>query len=249
MAVRLMGTRRPKASPDAMTLAEHLGELRRRLIASVTVYLVAAVIAFLAYEPLLRLLQHPYCEIRPGACQLYVTSPLDGLSLRVEMAAFGGLVLAAPFILWQVWRFVTPGLEPKEKRYAVPFVTVSFVLFLAGCGLAYYSLPHALGFLESIGGPSLRQIYSPNQYLGLVLWMMFLFGLTFEFPVILVALELVGVVTPARLLKSWRWAIIAITLVSAIFTPSADPFSMMIMAVPLAVFYFVAIAIGKLAGH
>lgn len=249
MALGLATKRSSRPSPQAMTLAQHLGELRHRLMIAALAFLAAAVLAFVLYEPLLRILQHPYCEVTHNSCKLYVTSPLDGLSLRVKMAGFGGLVLASPVILWQIWRFITPGLQAREKRYAVPFVITSIVLFLTGCGLAYYTLPHALGFLQSIGGPSLRQIYNPNQYLSLVLWMMILFGVTFEFPVILVSLELVGVVTPRRLLSWWRWAIIAITAVAAIFTPSADPFSMMIMAVPLVVFYFLAIAVGKILGR
>jgi sec-independent protein translocase protein TatC len=232
-----------------MTLTEHLAELRRRLIVCTIAFVLAATVAFLIYEPALRILQHPYCVVRHGSCQLYITSPLDGLSLRVKIAGFGGLLLASPVIMWEVWRFITPGLEEREKRYAVPFVTGAVGLFLLGCAAAYWTLPHALGFLQSIGGPTLREIYNPNQYLSLVLWMMLLFGLTFEFPLILVALELLGLVTPARLLRSWRWAVIGITLVAAIFTPSSDPFSMMVMAVPLVVFYFVAIAIGKILGR
>jgi sec-independent protein translocase protein TatC len=249
MALRVTGARRSKPSPDAMTLTEHLGELRRRLVLSVLALSAAAVIAFFLYQPMLHILQHPYCQVTHGSCQLYVTSPLDGLSLRIKMAGFGGLVLASPIILWQVWRFITPGLNPREKRYAIPFVATSIVLFLLGCALAYYSLPHALGFLEHIGGPSLKQIYNPNQYLSLVLLMMALFGATFEFPVILVALELAGVLSPKRLLSWWRYAVIAIVAVAAVFTPSADPFSMMVMAVPLIVFYFLAILVGKLLGR
>ncbi len=110
-------------------------------------------------------------------------------------------------------------------------------------------LPHALGFLKSVGGPSLQQIYDPIPYLGLIVLMMTLFGLKFEFPVVLVSLELAGVVTPARLLKSWRWAVIIITVVSAVATPSSDPFSMLALAVPLVAFYFISIAIGKLLGR
>ncbi len=249
MALRVTGARRSRPSPEAMTLTEHLGELRRRLVVSVLALSIGAVVGFFLYEPMLHILQHPYCQVTHGSCQLYVTSPLDGLSLRIKMAGFGGLVLASPIILWQVWRFITPGLNPKEKRYVIPFVTCSILLFLLGCALAYYSLPHALGFLERIGGPSLKQIYNPNQYLSLVLLMMALFGATFEFPVILVALELAGVLSPKRLLGWWRYAIIAITAVAAIFTPSADPFSMMVMAVPLIVFYFLAILVGKLLGR
>lgn len=248
MAIPWTGTKR-SSSPEAMTLAEHLAELRRRIMVMAGTYLAAATVAFLLYEPILRLLQHPYCEVTHNHCQLYVTGPLNGLSLRVEIAAFGGLVLASPVILWQIWRFITPGLEPREKRYIVPFVSASVVLFLLGCAAAYWTLPHALGFLQAIGGPKLKEIYSPNEYLSLVLWMMALFGLTFEFPVVLVALQLAGVVTPRRLLGWWRWAIIIITLAAALFTPSADPFSMMVMEVPLVVFYFLAIGIGKLLGR
>ena len=158
-------------------------------------------------------------------------------------------MLAAPVILFQVWRFVTPGLQAREKKYAIPFVSAAFVLFLAGAATAYFTLPHALGFLKSVGGPNLQAIYDPIPYLGLILLMMFLFGLTFQFPVVLVSLELARVVTPARLLHSWRWAVIIITVVAAVATPSSDPFSMLALVIPLVVFYFVSIGIGKLFGR
>ena len=164
-------------------------------------------------------------------------------------AVFGGLTLASPVILFQIWRFVTPGLKASERRYAIPFVLSSFVLFLAGAATAYVTLPHALGWLKSVGGPNLQAIYDPIPYLGLILLMMTIFGLTFEFPVILVSLELAGVVTPSRLLHSWRWAVIIIVVVAAVFTPSSDPFSMFALAVPLIAFYFISIGIGKLLGR
>jgi len=233
-----------------MTLAEHLAELRHRLIVCAAVYLAAGTLAFIFYSLILRFLKAPYCQIEPkNHCYLYVTSPLDGLSLRIKLAAFGGLVLAAPVILYQLWRFITPGLRTNERRYAVPFVVASMVLFLTGCAIAYLTLPHALGFLKAVGGPGLMTIYNPNSYLNLVLLMMVLFGVTFLFPVVLVSLELARVVTPAQLLHWWRWAVIGITLVAAIFTPSSDPFSMLAMAVPLVAFYFLSILVGKLFGR
>lgn len=254
-----------KPSPDAMSLGQHLGELRRRIMICVIAFVAAALVAVFAYEPILHFLIRPLCGIQEahggsnvlvksssggnGSCNLFVTSPLDGLSLRVKIAAFGGLVLSSPVILFQMWRFVTPGLEARERKYATPFVLSAFVLFLAGAATAYYTLPHALGFLESVGGPNLKAIYDPIPYLGLILLMMALFGLTFQFPVVLVSLELARVVTPARLLHSWRWAVITITLVAAIATPSSDPFSMLALAVPLVFFYFVSIGIGKLLGR
>jgi sec-independent protein translocase protein TatC len=251
---QLLGTRKTKPSPDNMTLGEHLGELRRRLIISAIAFIVAAIVATVAYTPILHFLVRPLCDVdhkslSGGGCSLYVTSPLDGLSLRVKIAMFGGLVFSSPVILYQVWAFVTPGLRSRERRYAIPFVVAAFSLFLAGAATAYIVLPHALGFLKSVGGPELQQIYNPIPYLGLIVLMMTLFGLTFEFPVVLVSLELAGVVTPARLLRSWRWAVIIITIVSAVATPSSDPFSMLALAVPLVVFYFISIAIGKLLGR
>jgi len=263
-----IGPRKEKPSPDNMTLSQHLGELRSRLIICVIAFLLASIVAVIAYEPILHFLIRPLCEadgIRAravksasgsllpnngaGCANLYVTSPLDGLSLRVKIAVFGGLVLASPVILFQLWRFVTPGLQAREKNYAIPFVSAAFVLFVLGALTAYVTLPHALGFLRAVGGPDLQQIYDPIPYLGLILALMALFGITFQFPVVLVSLELAGVVTPARLLRSWRWAVILITVVSGVFTPSSDPFSMLALAVPLVAFYFISIGIGKLAGR
>jgi sec-independent protein translocase protein TatC len=123
------------------------------------------------------------------------------------------------------------------------------VLFVGGCALAYLVFPHALEFLKAVGGPSLHEILSPNEYLSLILLMMFLFGITFEFPVVLVGLELAHVVTPAQLLHVWRWAVIGLTLIAAVFTPSGDPLSMLVLAVPLIAFYFLSIAIGKFLGR
>jgi sec-independent protein translocase protein TatC len=258
--------RKDKPSPDNMTLGEHLTELRRRVIICTIAFVIAATVAVVAYEPILNFLLRPLCTVdgqtahhtaqgasflltSNGSCKLFVTSPLDGLSLRVKIALFGGLVLASPVILFQIWRFVTPGLKASERRYAIPFVLSSFVLFLLGAATAYITLPHALGWLKSVGGPNLQAIYDPIPYLGLILLMMTIFGLTFEFPVVLVSLELAHVVTPARLLRSWRWAVIIIVVVAAVFTPSSDPFSMLALAIPLVAFYFISIGIGKLLGR
>jgi len=164
----------------------------------------------------------------------------------VKIALFGGSLVASPVILWQVWRFITPGLKAKERRYIIPFVATSLVFFSAGVVVAYFSFTHAIHFLRAIGGSTLLTEYNPNQYLTLFLLMMFIFGLTFLFPVALVALELANVVTPKQLLHVWRYTVIAITIFSAVFTPSGDPLSMCALAVPLIVFYFVAIGVGKL---
>lgn len=248
MAISLRRRRGASATPDAMTLAEHLTELRRRVLMCAVAFLVTATVAFVAYSSILHFLQEPYCgAVGPKHCAFYVTGPLDGLSLRVKIAAYGGLFLASPVLLWEFWRFITPGLNRKEKKYAIPFILSSIVLFALGCLVAYLIFPHALRFLDSIGGPSLRQIIDPTKYLSLILLMMTIFGLTFLFPVVLVSLELAGVLSPQQL-SSWRrWAIVSIVVVAGVVVPSSDPFSMMAMAVPLYVFYELSIIIGKIS--
>jgi sec-independent protein translocase protein TatC len=240
-------SRMDRPSPDAMTLSEHLAELRRRVVICVVALTVTATVAWIFYPQVLHFLQEPYCRVAgAGRCKLYLTSPLGGLALRIKIAAYGGMFLASPIVLWEIWRFITPGLHRNERRYALTFVGSSIVLFAAGAVLAYFTFPHALGFLDSIGGPNLRQIYDPNNYIGLIVALMVVFGLTFEFPVVLVSLELVGILNPRRL-SSWRrWAIVLIVVFAAVITPSGDPFSMLALAVPLYVFYEVSIVLGKL---
>lgn len=241
-----------------MTLSEHLRELRKRLIICIVAFIVAATFATFAYQPILSFLLHPLCQVdtskslglsQSHSCRLYVTSPLDGLSLRVKIALFGGFFLSSPIWFFEAWRFITPGMRASEKRYAIPFVTATFALFLLGCLTAYITLPHALGFLSAVGGPELTQIYDPIPYLGLIILMMVLFGLTFEFPVVLVSLQLARIVSSRQLLRAWRWAVIGITFCAAVFTPSSDPFSMLALAIPLVVFYFMSIVVGKLLGR
>ncbi len=231
---------------NAMTLAEHLTEARRRFLICVGAVAVLATAAFALYPHLLSILQAPYCHASPGHCQFLVTNPLDGLTLRFKLSLYSGLLASFPVFLWQLWRFVTPGLKSSERKYALPFIAASLIFFAGGVVVAYISFNHALSWLEQIGGRQLITDYNPNQYMTLFVLMMFVFGLMFEFPVLLVALQLGRVVTPRQLLARWRYAIIVITIVAAAITPSSDPFSMLALAIPLTVFYFLAIGVGKL---
>ncbi len=246
MAISLKRRSQSKPKPDSMTLVEHLTELRTRVMVCAVAFVITATIAFVFYPHILSFLQHPYCQVAPSHCKFYITGPLDGLALRVKIAAYGGLFLATPVLFWEFWRFVTPGLNPNEKRYAIPFVAASIALFTLGCLVAFFTFPHALKWLDSIGGPSLNEIYDPLNYLSLILLLMVVFGITFEFPVVLVSLEVAGVLSP-KTLSSWRrWAIVGIVVVAGVVTPSSDPFSMMALAVPMYLFYELSIIIGKL---
>lgn len=239
-------TRSLEQNSTAMTIFEHLAELRRRIMISALAFVIGAVASYVLYSRVLTILREPLCRANPHNCALYVTSPLEGFGTHLDITGYGGLLIASPVIVFQLWRFVTPGLKASERRYAVPFVLSTVGLFLAGAYVAWLTFPHALGFLRAAAGSGIQEILSPQKYLNLLLALMAIFGLTFEFPVVLVGLELAHVVTPAQLRKARRAAIIAIVIASGVLTPSSDPFSMLAMAVPMLVFYELSIAIGRL---
>ena len=229
-----------------MTLVEHLTELRRRLIISAIALAVGGTIAFALYNPILAFLSGPYHAISHGNKQLIVTDPLEAFATRLKIAAWAGVFFASPVLLWQLWRFITPGLHPKEKRYAIPFIAASILLFLMGAAVALLTLKPALQFLQAVGGHSLETYYRAGPYLSLVMLMIVAFGVAFEFPILLVFLELAGVL-PSKKLRKWRRpAIVIIVAVAAIITPSQDPYSLFAMAIPMCIFYEVSILIGKL---
>lgn len=236
----------PGDEHERMTLVEHLAELRSRLFKAVIAVVVGGVICWIFYPQILDFLVQPYCDIAGGDCQLYVTDPLEGFKTRLQISGYGGIALAMPVILWQVWRFITPGLYKHERRYAVPFVASAVTLFAMGAALAFWTLPKALGFLIDIGGSDLQEIYSPTKYLTLIVYMMLAFGIGFEFPILLVFLQMAGLVTPEQLASFRRWAIVIIFILVAVLTPSGDPYSQIVLSVPMVLFYEAAIIIGKL---
>jgi sec-independent protein translocase protein TatC len=227
-----------------MSLVDHLSELRRRLIVCVVALVVAAVVAFVLYNRILRVLLGPYKAVT-GKDKLLITDPLEGFATRLKIAAWGGVFLASPVVLWELWRFITPGLYKREKRYAVPFIVASILLFLAGGVVAMLTFKPALRFLVGVGGHNLETFFSPSKYLSLITLMIVAFGIAFEFPILLVFLELAGVV-PSRRLRSWRRpAIVIIVAVAAVITPSQDPYSLFAMAIPMYLFYEGAIVVGR----
>ena len=231
---------------DRMTLVEHLGELRSRLVKAAFALAIGAAIGFALSNRALRFLVDPYCEAQDGeGCRLVVIDPLEGFGTRIKLALFIGVVLAAPVILWQVWRFVTPGLHKNEKRYAIPFIASSIILFLAGAVVAVLTFPKALEFLIQIGGPDLVPLFSPSKYLRLYMLVVVAFGISFEFPILLTFLQLARILKSSQLRKWRRGAIVAIFVFSAIITPSQDPITLLAMAGPMYLFYEVSILLGK----
>lgn len=239
---------------------EHLVELRSRLIKCILAVVAGAVACWVLYPQILDLMVQPYCDIVPeqavaeeaarqnlfGGCELLVLDPLEPFSVRLTVAGYGGLTLAIPVVLWQVWRFVQPGLYPRERRHAAAFTVVGALLFALGAGLAYWSIPRALKFLATIGGEDLVTGFSPAKYLSFVIKMMAAFGIGFEFPILLVFLQFAGIIHYRQLIRWRRFAIVGIVALVAVITPSGDPFTLMVLSVPMYLFYEAAIGIGWL---
>jgi sec-independent protein translocase protein TatC len=228
-----------------MTLVEHLAELRSRLIKSLLAVGAGMTICWIAYPIIYDALVHPLCVAVPDHCELVITDPLQGFATRLKVAGYGGIALAMPVLLWQLWRFITPGLYPHERKYAIPFVGTALVLFFMGAGLAYWTLPRALGFLVTIGG-DLEPFFTPDKYISLIVYMMLAFGLGFEFPILLIFLELAGILSYKDLVKFRRYAIVGIVVLVAVITPSGDPFSLAVLSIPMYLFYEGAILFGWL---
>jgi sec-independent protein translocase protein TatC len=237
---------------DRMTLTEHLAELRSRIIRCLLAVIIGIIVILAAYDWVLDFLLQPYdalCADRPNLCRLtggdvISTAPLEGFSTRLSISTYGGILLAFPVIMWQIWRFIVPALHAKEKKYAIPFVFFSVALFALGGFVAYWSLDAALEFLIEWSGEDVQAAFRVSEYVKLVGLMIAAFGIAFEFPVLLVFLQLVGVLTPQTLLKGWRYAIMAIFVIAAVITPSGDPYSMLALAIPMTVFYLISIVIG-----
>jgi sec-independent protein translocase protein TatC len=239
--------------PGRMSLIEHLTELRRRIVISVIAITAGAIVGFILYPQILEWLSDPYKhataahikQCKPDGCDLITTDVLQPFLVRLKVAGYVGILLASPVVLWQIVRFVAPGLHQREKKYLYPFLGATIVLFLMGAVVAWFTLAPALGFLVQIGGDSLNVQSTATSYVNLVGLMFLAFGISFEFPVVLVFLLLIGALRTETLRKSRRYSIVGIFIFAAVITPSQDPYSLFLMAIPMCLFYEGSIIIGR----
>ncbi|MEP6696296.1 MAG: twin-arginine translocase subunit TatC [Pseudonocardiales bacterium] len=235
-----------------MTLVEHLYELRGRLFKAAVAVIIASVLSFIYFKPIFGFILHPYCRLPQDktalsghGCTVYAFSVLDQFNARLKVSMFVGGLLSAPVWLYQLWRFITPGLHTKERKWAVVFVSIGSVLFGLGTVLAYFALYTGLQFLLTVGGGSVTTLLDISGYLRYVTAMVLVFGLAFEFPLVLGMLNVVGVLSHQRLAGWRRQAIFLCFLFAAFATPGQDPFGMTALGACLWLLYELTLVITR----
>jgi len=210
-----------------MSLIDHLEELRRRLIIVVVAILLAAIVGFIFSRNVLLLL---IAQLPEEYRDIQILGPADAFTAQLKVAGFLGIAIAMPILLFQLWRFVGPGLTPRERRLVWPGILAALVLFVLGVVIGYVVIPYTLrfllGFAEGLADPNL----TIDGYIGFVTTMMLAFGLVLEFPIVLIGLARVGILSHRRLAAQRRWAVLAIVLFAILLTPGGDPISPLILS-------------------
>jgi sec-independent protein translocase protein TatC len=234
----------PPADTAVMPLFDHLAELRRRIAVCLLAVAAGTVVGFVFGSQIIAILKAPY-----GDAPLLLLAPGEGFFITLKIAIVVGIVLGMPVLLFQLWRFVSPGLTSEERRLARPWVPLSLVFFVGGVAVAYVIMPFAIAFLSSFGTGALQNAWTADGYFGFVAMLFLGFGLVMEYPIVLVLLSKVGIVTSARLRASRRYVIVVIAIVSAVITPGGDPISPTVLGLTMYALYELSIVLVRAGGH
>ena len=230
-----------RAELPGMTLMEHLEELRKRIVHSAIFLVVGFFVAWFFHNQIVNLFQAP---VRHIGKSLMFTHPMDALNLDLQASLVAGAILASPFILYQVWLFIAPGLYQKEQRFVIPFMGATVGLFLSGAAFGYFwVLPAAIKILVVDFGHNFTPMISIEDYTSFFLSVILGLGISFELPILIFFLAMFGIVSPRFLWKNIRYAILAVFIVAAIITPSPDPWTMCIYAIPMLALYLIGIGV------
>ncbi len=227
-----------------MSLVDHLSELRARVFKSLIAVAIGTVVGFYFVPQFIAILSRPL-----GDRSLYFTSPGEAFFIQVKLSLVIGIILGMPVILFQLWRFISPGLTPQERRLARPWVPIALLFFAIGVAVAWFVLPFAIGFLLGFETPNLQALITADNYFGFIGTLFLAFGLTMEFPIVLVLLSKVGIVTSAVLRRSRRYVILAIAIFAAFVTPGGDIISPLVLGFVMYGLYELSIVLVRMGGH
>jgi sec-independent protein translocase protein TatC len=231
----------------SMPLMDHIREFRNRFLKSLLFIGLLSIVGWIYYQQIITELVRPFCDLNlqsqtgKNYCgDLYINGLIGPFNLHIKVAFISGMILSAPFWLYQIWAFITPALHKHEKRIAVFFVSTATPLFVLGSYCAYLLLPHAVNVLLGFTPSDLGNLIRFDDYLDFVLRLILLFGIAFVLPVFLLLLNLIGLISGSSILKPWRFAIFIIFLFTAAFTPTPDPVTMTLLAIPICILYFIS---------
>jgi sec-independent protein translocase protein TatC len=250
------GTRSRRRDPErSMSVVEHLEELRGRIVISLITLAVGTIVGWIFYSWIFRIaVSGPYCRVLndlpreivpPTGCKFVFSGVVEPFLIRFKLSVATGFALALPVLLYQLWRFITPGLTSRERKMSLPFVGASLLLFALGGWFAYLTLSRGLRFLLGFAGTTIVPLLTVDKYVNFVLFLVLAFGLSFEFPLVLIMLQWVGVLSSRKLRDVRRWAWLGITVFAAVITPSQDPYTQLAMMLPMLLFYELAIVVGR----
>jgi sec-independent protein translocase protein TatC len=238
-----------KEDPEArMSFLDHLEELRSRLLKSLIALALGFGVAWGYHEEIFHFMVAPLKKASPSL-ELIATTPTEAIMLYMKMSFFVGIFIAAPFLLYQIWAFIAPGLYAHEKGYAIPFVMFGTLFFLAGAAFGHYLLfPVTLKFLGDFGGQDIKFMPRISEYYDFYSWFLLALGVVFQVPVIIFVLARVGIVTASFLLRQFKWAVLLSFIVAAVVTPTPDMVTQTLLALPMIGLYLLGVIVAAIFG-